>query len=353
MNASQQFLNKIGIRFPVIQAPMVGVATPELVAEVSNAGGLGSLGIGASAVAQARQLIEQTRALTNKPFNVNVFCHEPAKHDAQSEAAWLEHLSPLFAKFNITPPKQLNEIYQTFLADDDAFNLLLELRPAVVSFHFGLPSVERIRALQDVGITLFATATNLREAMLIEQAGIDAVIAQGIEAGGHRGCFNPDITDEKLSTAVLTRLLTQRTQLPVISSGGIADGQGIQAMMTLGAVAAQLGSAFILCPESAASEGYRQMLRSERAAQTCLTSGLSGRPARGIVNEFISHCEMAGSVTPAAYPLAYDGAKQIISAAAKQGNNEYAAYWTGQAAPLFREMAAAELVSTLVSELAK
>lgn len=352
MSAPQQFLTKMGIRFPIIQAPMAGVATPQLAAEVSNAGGLGSLGIGASTATQARQMIEQTQALTSKPFNVNVFCHAPAKRDAQREAAWLEHLAPLFAEVGITPSAQLTEIYQSFLTDDDAFNLLLELRPAVVSFHFGLPAADRIQALRDAGITTFATATNLHEALLAEQAGIDAVIAQGIEAGGHRGCFDPDLTDEKLSTAVLTRLLVQRTQLPVIAAGGIIDGQGIKSMMALGAVAAQLGSAFILCPESAANEQYRRMLKSERAATTCLTSSLSGRPARGIVNRFISHCETAGSAAPAAYPLAYDAAKQIFGAAAKQGNPEFAAHWAGQGASLLREMTAADLVATLASELA-
>ena len=352
MNTSQHFLDRLAIQFPIIQAPMAGVSTPQLAAAVSNAGGLGSLGIGASTVAQARQMIEETRTLTNKPFNVNVFCHAPAQRDTPREAAWLAHLAPLFAEVKAALPSSLNEIYQTFLGDEEVLALLLEQRPAVVSFHFGLPPSEHIAALRQAGIYTMATATNLHEAALIEQAGVDAIVAQGVEAGGHRGSFDPEAIDERHSTLVLLRLLASRSKLPIIAAGGIMDGQGIRAALDAGAVAAQLGTAFILCPESAANASYRSNLQSERAAATRLTSTFSGRLARGMVNRFIEYGEAAGSPPPAAYPVAYDAAKQLNAAATKLGNSEFAAQWAGQGAPLVREMPAQQLIETLVKEIA-
>lgn len=344
------FAARLGI-YPIIQAPMVGVSTPQLAAAVSNAGGLGSLGIGASTADQARRLIDDTRALTARPFNVNVFCHAPARRDARREAAWLQHLAPLFAELGVQPPATLNEIYKSFLAQDDLLALLLDKAPAVVSFHFGLPPRKWIEALQQAGICLLASATNLAEAQQIEQAGIDAVVAQGIEAGGHRGMFDPDAVDERLSTSVLVRLLVRHLSLPVIATGGIMDGQGVRAALDLGAAAAQLGTAFLLCPESGTNAGYRAALNSERAATTRLTRTLSGRPARGLVNQFIRFGEAPGSPEPAGYPMAYDAAKQLMAAAAAQDNHEFAAHWAGQGAPLARELPAQQLVATLVQEL--
>lgn len=344
------FAARLGI-YPIIQAPMAGVSTPQLAAAVSNAGGLGSLGIGASTVEQARRLIDDTRALTARPFNVNVFCHAPAQRDARREAAWLQHLAPLFAELGVQPPATLNEIYKSFLAQDDLLALLLDKAPAVVSFHFGLPPREWIEALQQAGICLLASATNLAEAQQIEQAGIDAIVAQGIEAGGHRGMFDPDAVDERLSTSVLVRLLVRHVTVPVIATGGIMDGQGVRAALDLGAAAAQLGTAFLLCPESGANAGYRAALNSERAATTRLTRTLSGRPARGLVNQFIRFGEAPGSPEPAGYPMAYDAAKQLMAATAAQNNHEFAAHWAGQGAPLVRELPARQLVETLVKEL--
>ena len=351
MNPSQQFLAQLAIKFPIIQAPMAGVATPKLAAAVSNAGALGSLGIGASTAAQARQMIEETRALSRAPLNDNVFCHSPAQRDANAEAAWVQHIAPLLAEHGVEAPSALTEIYKTFNDDDETFRMLLELRPEVVSFHFGLPSHERLVAFKAAGIYTMATATSLEEALLIQKAGIDAVVAQGVEAGGHRGMFDPDETDERLSTAVLVRLLVRKTGVPIIAAGGIMDGAGIKAALDLGAVAAQLGTAFILCPESSANAAYRANLKCERAAVTRLTSAISGRPARGILNRLITHCEGQGSPRAAAYPLAYDIAKQLHAAASKADNHEFAAHWAGQGAPLAREMTAADLVQTLVQEI--
>jgi nitronate monooxygenase len=352
MSTSQRFLDHLGLQHPIIQAPMAGVSTPRMAAAVSNAGGLGSLAIGAGTVAQARQMIEETRALTHRPFNVNVFCHAPAVRDARREAAWLAHLAPLFAEMGAAVPTELDEIYQTFLGNEAAFALLLEQRPAVVSFHFGLPAQQQIAALRQAGIYTMATATNLREAALIEQAGVDAIVVQGVEAGGHRGVFDPQAPDERHSTSVLLRLLAGRTTLPLIAAGGIMDGQGIRAALDLGAAAAQLGTAFVLCPESSANAGYRANLQSERAASTRLTSVLSGRLARGMVNRLIDHGEAPGSPPPADYPVAYDAAKQLNAAASRHGDSDFAAQWAGQGAPLAREMGAAQLISTLHAEMA-
>ena len=342
---------ELGLALPIIQAPMAGVSTPALAAAVSNAGGLGSIGIGASTALQARQAIEETQALTPRAINVNVFCHAPARRDAAVESAWVKHLAPLFHEFGGTPPTALEEIYKSFVGDQEAVRMLLETRPSVVSFHFGLPSANEIGALREAGIKTLATATNFEEALAIEAAGIDGIVAQGIEAGGHRGTFDPNKVDEKLPTSVLVRLLVKKTRLPVIAAGGIMDGAGIKAVLDLGAVAAQLGTAFILCPESAANTAYRDNLKSTRAAITRLTPILSGRHARGIVNRLIEFCESAAAPPTASYPVAYDLAKQIHSIAAKHGSHEFAAHWAGQGAPLARELPAAQLVQVLAEEL--
>lgn len=341
----------LGLRHPILQAPMAGVSTPELAAAVSQAGGLGALGIGASSPGQARGMIAATQALTTRPINVNVFCHQPPPPDPQADAAWLAALAPLFAQFGAAPPATLTEIYPSFLTDDATLRLLLELRPAVVSFHFGLPGPDRIAALRAAGIRTLASATSLAEARAIAAAGIDAIVAQGIEAGGHRGIFDPAAPDERLPMAVLTRLLVCGQPLPVVAAGGIMDGQGIRAALALGAVAAQLGTAFIACPESAADADYRANLAGPAAAETRLTAVLSGRPARGMVNRFIRMAEAPGHPAPAAYPRAYDAAKQLNAAARAAGQPGFAAQWAGQGAPLSRPLPAAQLMQRLVAEM--
>lgn len=339
-----------GTEYPIIQAPMAGVSTPALAAAVSNAGGLGSLGIGASSVAQARAMILQTQSLTNRPINVNVFCHAPARRDEGLEADWVRHCCPLFEELGAPVPGQLSEIYQSFLADEEAFRMLLEVKPAIVSFHFGIPAADRIAAFKAAGVTMLATATNLDEARIIENAGIDGIVAQGIEAGGHRGMFDPAVKDERLGTLDLVRQLARHCGRPIIAAGGIMDGGGVRAALDHGAVAAQLGTAFILCPESSADAAYRENLRSTRSGETRLTPVISGRPARGIVNRLMEHGEAASSPPPPDYPVAYDLAKQLHAAAAKTGNSDFAAHWAGQGAPLAREMPAAQLMQLLVSE---
>src|SRR5437763_3583607 len=345
------FLRKLGIELPIIQAPMAGVSTPEMAAAVSNAGGLGSVGVGSVDAEATRRMIAAVRSRTDRPFNVNVFCHRPAAADAAREAAWLARLGPEFARYGAEPPVRLTEVYQSFLTDDAKLAVLVAERPAVVSFHFGLPARERIDALRAAGIVLLATATNLGEGTAIAAAGIDAVVAQGYEAGGHRGVFDPDGPDDRLGTLALTRLLVRKLDVPVIAAGGIMDGAGIAAALTLGAAAAQLGTAFIACPESSADAGYRAALLGPPAEHTVMTAAISGRPARCLANRFTA---LAAGVRREAipdYPIAYDAGKALHAAAKAAGEFGYGAQWAGQGAPLARALPAAELVARLRSEM--
>lgn len=350
-NQRRSLLAKLGIATPIIQAPMAGVSTPAMASAVSEAGGLGSLGVGAMDAETARKAILDTRALTGKPFNINLFCHAPAQADIEREKEWLDYLAAHFAEHGGTAPTSLREIYKSFVADDAMFQMLLEEKPAVVSFHFGLPAQQKIDALHAAGIVLLASATSLQEARQIEAAGIDAIVAQGIEAGGHRGIFDTGGYDEGLGTLALVRVLVQNTALPVIASGGIMDGAGIAAVLALGAQAAQLGTAFVACPESAADAAYRAALSAPGPRPTTLTRAISGRAARGFTNR-LTELGVAADAPPVPdYPIAYDAGKALHAAAKAQGSAEYAAQWAGQAVALARSAPAAELVAQLKAEL--
>ena len=328
---------------------MAGVSTPELAAAVSNAGGLGSIALGASTVEQAREVFSKTKALTDRPFNANLFCHAPAVADPAREKGWIEYLRPLFAEFGSVPPASLREIYTSFITDEAMFELLLEQKPAVVSFHFGLPPTAWIQRLKDAGIFILASATTAQEATQCEQAGVDAIVAQGVEAGGHRGVFDPG-KDDEIGTMALVRMLSRQCRVPVIAAGGIMDGQGIAAAMKLGASAVQMGTAFILCPETAASAAFRSQLKSERAHHTRITPAISGRAARGIANRMYELVNSPDAPPMPDYPIAYDAAKALHAAASAKGNHEFAAHWAGQGASMARELPAAELVEQLVAE---
>jgi len=344
-------LDTLKLPLPIVQAPMAGISTPTLAAAVSSAGGLGSIGVGAMDVAGARAMIEELRTRTNHAFNVNVFVHAAAQADAVREASWLEWLAPSFAEFDAEPPKALKTIYKSFNDDPDMLAMLLETKPPVVSFHFGLPSGGVISALKAAGITLLATATSIDEARKCETAGIDVVVAQGIEAGGHRGVFDPAAPDDALGTIALTRLLVTQGRLPVIAAGGIMDGTGINAVLALGAVAAQLGTAFVCCPESAADDAYRAALLGPAAHHTRLTTLISGRPARALSNRFTALGEVLGERCPPDYPIAYDAGKALHAAAKARGEHGFGPQWAGQSAPLSRALPASELVATLVREM--
>ena len=342
-------LERLGLKVPIIQAPMAGTSTVALAAAVSNTGALGSIAIGHIGVEAAACDVAQLRAATNRAFNVNLFCHQPARRDAAVEAAWLRQLAPAFAAFDATPPAALQEIYPSFIDDDARLTLLLEARVPVVSFHFGLPSVDRIGALRQSGSVLLATATNLDEAWAAVEAGIDAVVAQGYEAGGHRGVFDPSAPDPQLSTSVLVRQLSQALPIPVIAAGGIMDGAGVAGALTLGAVAAQMGTAFIACPEACADPAHLDALLASSRSWTVMTRAISGRPARSQVNAFTELGERLHG--PPAYPVAYDAGKALNAAARSRGEFGYGAWWAGQGASMVREMPAARLIETLSAEL--
>jgi nitronate monooxygenase len=348
--ASSRLLNAIGLQVPIVQAPMAGVSSPAMAAAVSNSGGLGSLGVGAMNAAKAREAIHAFRQLSKGPLNVNLFVHQPAHADQAKQAAWLARLAPEFSRFGATPPSSLKEIYTSFLVDDDMLAMLVEERPPVVSFHFGLPRPDQVTALHDAGVYLMGSATNLREAKSLEAAGVDAIVAQGYEAGGHRGVFDPDAEDSQLGTFALTRLLVENVDVPVIAAGGIMDGAGIAAALKLGAAAAQLGTAFVATDESLADAGYRKAMASDAAHATVMTRAVSGRPARSLASLFTRLGASVAADDIPDYPIAYDAGKALNAAGRAAGEAGYGAHWAGQGAPLVRAMPAAALMQALIGE---
>jgi nitronate monooxygenase len=344
-------LQMLGAELPIIQAPMVGVSTPAMAAAVSNAGGLGSIGVGATDTHGARRMVAAFSERSRRALNVNVFCHEPAKANQVIETNWIEFLRPFFVGLGSEPPTRLQEIYPSFIENDAMLTMLIGIKPRVVSFQFGLPSSTAVRALREAGIVLAATATSLQEGRAAEEAGMHAVVAQGYEAGGHRGVFDPSGEDGCLGTLALTRILVRALGVPVIAAGGIMDGAGITAALRLGASAAQLGTAFVTSDESEADTGYRDALASEAAHHTVMTRAISGRPARCLRNSFTN---LATCVPPRkipSYPIAYDAGTALNAAGKAVNDSGYGAQWAGQGAPLSRPMPAGRLVSILAGEI--
>jgi nitronate monooxygenase len=350
-SATSDLLDLLHIRLPIIQAPMAGVSTPAMAAAASQAGGLGSLGVGAAGAEEARAMIREARERGAGTLNVNVFVHRPAVADTAQEAAWIERLRPEFEHHGAAPPANLREIYTSFDADDAMLAMLVEERPSIVSVHFGVPAPGRVQALRAAGITLLASATNLAEARQAAAAGFDAIVAQGYEAGGHRGLFDPEGEDDQLGTFALARILVRELDRPVIAAGGIMDGAGIRAALQLGAAAAQLGTAFIATDESLADAGFRAALMSDAAYHTVMTRAISGRPARSLANRFTALGATIPDGAVPAYPIAYDLGKALHAAARAKGDYGYGAQWAGQGAPLARALPAGELVRTLAGEL--
>ena len=341
-------LEQLGIKHPIFLAPMAGVSTPELAAEVSNQGGLGSLGLGASSVASAREQILKTQDLTDCPFQVNFFCHQPEPLDEAAAQVWLDYLSPHFVHYGVALPTQLKNLYPSFLSNDDYLNLVLETRPQAVSFHFGIPHPRQIQALKDAGIVTLVSATNLIEAQQIEAAGIDIIIAQGIEAGGHRGIFNKHF-DASIKTSHLVQLISRHCKCPVVAAGGIMNGDQAKLMFKQGASAAQLGTAFVQCKSSSANASYRKALFSQSITQ--ISSSLSGRPARGLLGTWHTQIDAPNRPALPEYPYTYDLTKQLISVASQHNDPSYGAFWAGMNVGQIRELEAADLINQLVLEI--
>lgn len=349
MSTTNALMDLLQVKLPILQAPMAGVATPAMAAAVSNAGALGSLGLCASTPEAARQAVEEVQQLTTAPFNVNLFCHEKPQRDPTIEAAWIRRMAPLFARFEAKPPTELRDIYTSFRDTDDYLDLVLELRPSVVSFHLSLPRPDQVDALRAAGLVLIGSATSRAEARAIETAGFHAVIAQGWEAGGHRGIFELAGPDEQLSTSDLLQALLDEVRIPVIAAGGIMDGQDIWWMLDQGAAAVQLGTAFIGCPESAADAGYRDRLAL--GGDTVMTQAISGRSARCLGNALTQWAEDIDPAAIPAYPCAYDLAKALNTAAKAKGATAFGAQWAGAQAGRARALPAGELVEALAREM--
>ena len=341
-------LELLEIKHPIFLAPMAGVSTPELAAEVSNQGAFGSLGLGANTPETAKAEILKTQALTDKPFQVNFFCHQPERLDPQKAQQWIEYIRPQFAKFGTEPPSELRCIYPSFLDNDDFLNVVLETRPKAVSFHFGIPHPRQIQALKDAGIVTLVSATNLIEAQQIEAAGIDIIIAQGIEAGGHRGIFNQTF-DAAIKTSDLVQLISTHCKLPVVAAGGIMNGDQAKSMLKLGAAAVQLGTAFVQCKSSSANASYRKALFSQSITQ--ISSSLSGRPARGLLGTWHTQIDAPNPPALPEYPYTYDLTKQLISVASQHNDPGYGAFWAGMNVRQIRELEAADLINQLVLEI--
>ncbi len=349
MTATQAFLDRLGITLPLIQAPMAGVSTPQLAAAVSNCGALGSIGVGASQPDAVSAQIHEVQSLTTSAFNVNFFCHQTPVRDEIKEQQWIDRSQPLFERMDANPPAELSEIYTSFRDTDAFLEVILDLRPSVVSFHFGLPKPHQMEAMRAAGLTLLASATSLEEARQIEALGCHGIIAQGWEAGGHRGIFDPQAADARTPAMDLAADLASRTSLPVIAAGGLMTGGDIASALAAGAAAAQLGTAFIGCPESVADTAYRERLAL--GGETVMTAAISGRPARCLSNAFT---EWAGDIPAGeipAYPCAYDLGKALNAAAKAQGVTTFGAQWAGAGADQARTLPAQELVHALMTEL--
>ncbi len=335
----------LGIDLPIIQAPMAGVQLSALTIAVSNAGGLGSLPCAMLAPEAMRKELSAIRAGTTKPYNVNFFCHPQPQPDAAREAAWRKALAPYFAEYGIDPatiPSGPGRL--PFSAE--AAEVLEESRPPVVSFNFGLPSKELLARVRAFGAKVLASATTVDEARWLESQGVDAVIAQGLEAGGHRGNFLSDDITAQLSTFALVPQVVRAVKLPVIAAGGIADARGVAAAMALGASGAQVGTAYLLCPEATTGALHRAALKSDRARHTALTNLLTGRPARGIVNRVMKELGPLNDLAPA-FPLATSAIVALRTKAEAQGKTDFSSLWSGQNASGCREIPAAQLTKEL------
>ncbi len=335
----------LGIELPIVQAPMAGVQGSALAVAVSNAGGLGSLPCAMLAPDALRKELEAIRAQTARPFNVNFFCHLPPEPDAGEEARWRAALEPCYREFGIDPSSIPAGLGRAPFSEEAA-ELLAEFAPPVVSFHFGLPSPELLARVKAWGAKVLSSATTVDEARWLEAHGADAIIAQGLEAGGHRGHFLSDDLSAQLGTLALVPQVVRAVRVPVIAAGGIADANAVAAALALGAAGVQVGTAWLLCPEATTSAVHRAALKSEAARHTALTNVFTGRPARGIVNRIVREVGPLSAAAPR-FPLAASAVAPLRARAEAQGSGDFSPLWSGQNASGCREIPAAELTLEL------
>jgi nitronate monooxygenase len=338
-------MSRLGTELPIIQAPMAGVQGSELAIAVSNAGGLGSLP-GAMLTPDAlRDELTAVASRTSQPYNVNFFCHTPPPPNPEREKRWRDMLAPYYRELGIDP-QDLRPGPTRAPFDHDAADVLAQYRPPVVSFHFGLPSKELLDRVRQWKVMILSSATTVDEARWLEARGVDAIVAQGLEAGGHRGMFLSEDVTTQVGTVALVRQIVRAVKVPVIAAGGIADADGVIAALALGAAAVQIGTAYLLCPEAKTSVVHREALTSARSTHTAVTNVFTGRPARGIVNRLIT--EM-GPMNPAVpqYPIAAAATMPLRAKAEARGSGDFSPLWSGQNAAGCKNLPAAELTRQL------
>lgn len=335
------------ITLPIIQAPMAGSQNHQLAAAVSMAGGLGSIPAGMLNADSLDAELSAMTALTDRPYNVNFFCHQPPAIEPEREQAWLDVLTPFLLEHQIDPMSIPSGA--TRKPFDAAMAEVVErYRPAVVSFHFGLPAPDLLRRVKATGARILSSATTLEEGHWLQNQGVDAVIAQGVEAGGHRGMFLSADIDGQVGTFALLPQLVAALDVPVIAAGGIADARGVAAARALGAAGVQVGTAYLLCDESRTSALHRQALQSPAAERTVLTTLFSGRPARGMVNRLIRELGPRPEAVPA-FPLASNAIGSLRAAAEPQGISDFSPLWAGQNASGCQAVPAAQLTHSLAA----
>lgn len=336
----------LDIEHPIIQAPMAGASTPEMVVVTSNAGGLGSLACAMLTANKVLDVVAKTRVMSNRALNLNFFCHASPVIDKKRADAAIDRLRPWFKTLNAGPIPEMTEIHFPFNAQ--ICDAVLEASPKVVSFHFGLPDSALVTRLKDAGIIILSSATSSAEAKWLVERGTDAVIAQGYEAGGHNGWFLPRNGAEATGTMALVPRVVDAVDCPVIAAGGIADGRGIAAAFALGASGVQIGTAFLATPESAVSDIHKQSLIAATGDDTQYCHGFSGRAARTIVNDFSR--AMDGVPDFPDFPLLNAVTGPLRAASAKAGRPDAVSLWAGQGAGLVGQSTTREVFENLVRQ---
>jgi len=346
-----ELMRRLGVDLPIIQAPMAGSDSVDLCVAVSEAGGLGSLACALLNADGVIQAVERIRARTKKPFNINFFCHEVEVDDPRRDQAWRTLLQPYYDALGL-PPDASAPFALRLPFDEDACAAVEAANPPVVSFHFGLPRPDLLGRVKATNAVILASATTVEEAKWLENQGVDAIIAQGAEAGGHRGMFlTKDVTREVGLFALLPQV-ADAVSVPVIAAGGIADGRGLAAAMILGAQMAQVGTAYLYSPEAKLNQRHAAALSHARDDNTALTNLFSGRPARGLFNRLMQDLGPMNAAAPA-FPLAGRALAPLRGKAESENRDDFTNLWAGQAAALASHAPAAELTRKLASDAAQ